>query len=169
MNIKLRTLESKILYFNGLYKLPIAPYPSIMAVAAKEQPSVRIENFLSTLRDELKEGEDIIAKLKNGTIEEIDFLVEMADWLGDIQVYCRSEMAKFGIPGDEVLNIIMQSNFSKLDANGQPIYNEEGKVMKGPMYWKPEPQIKQLLLEKITEAVEAPKHYDNKMVWREDK
>jgi hypothetical protein len=39
----------------------------------------------------------------------------------------------------------MESNFSKLGADGQPIYDERGKVMKGPSYWKPEPRIRSLL------------------------
>ncbi len=69
----------------------------------------------------------------------------LGDLLGDVQVYCASEMAKFGLPLDEVLAIIMQSNFSKLDADGKPIYDERGKVMKGPGYWKPEPKIQALL------------------------
>jgi len=65
--------------------------------------------------------------------------------LGDIQVYCASEMAKFGLPLDQILGIIMQSNLSKLGADGQPIYDERGKVQKGPGYWKPEPAILTLL------------------------
>jgi predicted HAD superfamily Cof-like phosphohydrolase len=60
-------------------------------------------------------------------------------------VYCASEAKRWGLPLDEILNVIMQSNFSKLDANGEPIYDERGKVMKGPNYWKPEPKISQLL------------------------
>ena len=69
----------------------------------------------------------------------------LADLLGDIQVYCASEMAKFGLPLDQVLAIIMQSNFSKLGADGKPIYDERGKVMKGPDYWKPEPKLQAML------------------------
>ena len=39
----------------------------------------------------------------------------------------------------------MQSNFSKLGEDGQPVYDHRGKVMKGPGYWKPEPKIQELL------------------------
>jgi predicted HAD superfamily Cof-like phosphohydrolase len=49
------------------------------------------------------------------------------------------------LPLDQVLAIIMQSNFSKLGADGLPIYDERGKVMKGPNYWKPEPKIQAML------------------------
>ena len=44
-----------------------------------------------------------------------------------------------------ILNIIMESNFSKLGPDGKPIYDERGKVLKGPGYWKPEPAIRQYL------------------------
>lgn len=54
-------------------------------------------------------------------------------------------MAKFGIPLDETLEIIMQSNFSKMGADGKPIYDERGKLQKGPNYWKPEPRIAAML------------------------
>lgn len=54
-------------------------------------------------------------------------------------------MAKFGIPLDETLEIIMQSNFSKMGADGKPIDDERGKLQKGPNYWKPEPRIAAML------------------------
>ena len=46
-----------------------------------------------------------------------------------------------------LLAIIRQSNFSKLGADGKPIYDERGKVQKGPGYWKPEPKISEMLAE----------------------
>ncbi|RCM47979.1 hypothetical protein PA37_06700 [Pseudomonas aeruginosa] len=52
---------------------------------------------------------------------------------------------KYGIPLEAVLDLIMDSNESKLGADGKPIYDENGKFLKGPNYWKPEPQIKKLL------------------------
>ena len=69
----------------------------------------------------------------------------IADVLGDIIVYCRSEALKYGIPLEEVLDIIMDSNESKLGADGKPIYDANGKFLKGPNYWKPEPKIKSML------------------------
>lgn len=45
-----------------------------------------------------------------------------------------------------MLDVIMDSNESKLGADGKPIYDENGKFLKGPNYWKPEPRIKTLLL-----------------------
>ena len=71
--------------------------------------------------------------------------IAIADLLGDVIVYCRSEALKYGIPLEEVLSIIMDSNESKLGADGKPIYDANGKFLKGPNYWKPEPKIKELL------------------------
>ena len=45
----------------------------------------------------------------------------MSDWLGDVIVYCASEARRWGLPTEKILDIIMQSNFSRLDANGEPI------------------------------------------------
>ncbi|MNL77051.1 hypothetical protein D3C87_2031310 [compost metagenome] len=60
-------------------------------------------------------------------------------------MYCRSEALKYGLPLEEVLDIIMDSNESKLGIDGKPIYDENGKFLKGPNYWKPEPKIEALL------------------------
>ena len=75
----------------------------------------------------------------------VDIAVAVADLLGDIMVYCRSEALKYGLPLEDVLDLIMDSNESKLGADGKPIYDANGKFLKGPNYWKPEPKIKALL------------------------
>lgn len=66
----------------------------------------------------------------NEVYEEMhqECLTDIADWLGDIIVYCRSEAMKFGIPLEQVLEAIMGSNFSKVGA--VPQYDANGKVMK---------------------------------------
>jgi hypothetical protein len=174
--IKLRDFESQILFFNGLYKLPVAPFPTSAYVIKdirlknpaitddKDAVILRLKDFKNILVEEANEVDDIIGWFLLGSkpdkdnnyqpYGEIDFLTDMADWLGDIQVYCASEMAKFGLPLKQVLSTIMSSNFSKLDVNGNPIYDERGKVQKGPMYWKPEPKIKQILEEMVAETME---------------
>lgn len=144
IKLTLRSFDSKILYMNGMYKLPIAPYPS--AAFLNEPANERLNKFDDVLKEECKEIGDVLHA------EGIDQLVSLSDLLGDIVVYCFSEAAKFGIPLSEVLSIIMDSNFSKLGADGQPIYDARGKVQKGPFYWKPEPKIKELLMQHIAEA-----------------
>jgi predicted HAD superfamily Cof-like phosphohydrolase len=129
--------------FNGIYKLPVNTQPTLdVGVPAAE----RMAAFKDILMEEVHEMDEIIEAQKSGA-DPVQVLTMLADLLGDIQVYCASEMAKFGLPLDQVLSIIMQSNFSKLGADGLPIYDERGKVMKGPNYWKPEPKIQALLNE----------------------
>lgn len=160
LKLNLRSFDSKILYMNGMYKLPIAPYPSLEYVGG---PQTRLTNFKDVLAEECKEIDDVIADVSNvgNTGDEIGVLVSLADLLGDIVVYCYSEAAKFGIPLSEVLSIIMDSNFSKLGADGNPIYDERGKVQKGPFYWKPEEKIKTLLEERIADGLNSKQENPN--------
>ncbi|EOA05244.1 hypothetical protein HFRIS_008881 [Herbaspirillum frisingense GSF30] len=137
----MKKLSEDIRTFNKLYKLPISDTPTLDIGV---RPESRLQMFKKILSEELDEIDDIVTAVLSGK-SELEVLVALADLLGDIQVYCASEMAKFGIPQDEVLSIIMQSNFSKLGEDGLPIYDERGKVMKGPNYWKPEPKISDLL------------------------
>jgi hypothetical protein len=74
-------------------------------------------------------------------------LVCMADWLGDMMVYIRSEALKFGIPVESALACIMGSNFTKLGADGQPLTNDDGKVLKGPNFVPPERHIHATMFE----------------------
>jgi hypothetical protein len=136
--------------FNGIYKLPVAQHPTLTAVG---DPVARLKAFKDILAEELSEIDAVIEKVElavnHNPESDVAALTELADLLGDIQVYCASEMAKFGLPLDEVLAVIMNSNFSKLGADGNPIYDERGKVQKGPNYWKPEPAIHAMLAEKL--------------------
>ena len=69
--------------------------------------------------------------------EENNDLVEIADALGDmIYIICGTAVS-YGIPITEIFNEIHRSNMSKLDENGKPIYREDGKILKGPGYFKP--------------------------------
>jgi predicted HAD superfamily Cof-like phosphohydrolase len=94
--------------------------------------------------DEVHEIDEIVAQARSGAAP-LDLAVAIADLLGDVIVYCRSEALKYGIPLEDVLQIIMDSNASKLGADGKPIYDANGKFLKGPNYWKPEPKIRELL------------------------
>ncbi len=135
--------------FNKIYQLPINKKPTLPALE-------RLKNFKSILSEEVEEIDEIIQKydkaLENGDLsveKKLELLTEISDWLGDMVVYIRSEATKYGINLEEALDIIMKSNFSKLDENGKPIYDDRGKVMKGPNYWKPEPKIMEFLKSEI--------------------
>ena len=133
--------------FNALYKLQANDKPKFLGVE-------RLKNFKSILQDELNEVDEIIKKCEMGNPitdeHEIEVLTDLSDWLGDIVVYIASECLRHGIDLDKTLEIIMQSNLSKLGEDGKPIYDERGKVMKGPNYWKPEPKIKEHLKESLS-------------------
>ena len=65
-------------------------------------------------------------------------LLEVADALTDILYVTYGAGHAFGINLDNCFDEVQNSNMSKLDENGKPIYNEFGKVMKGPNYFKPD-------------------------------
>ena len=64
-------------------------------------------------------------------------LLEVADALTDILYVTYGAGHAFGIDLDQCFEEVQNSNMSKLDDNGKPIYNDAGKVMKGPKYFKP--------------------------------
>ena len=64
-------------------------------------------------------------------------LLEVADALTDLLYVTYGAGHAFGINLDKCFDEVQNSNMSKLDENGKPIYNEFGKVMKGPNYFKP--------------------------------
>ena len=135
-----KPFKDRIHAMNQMYKLPINDSPTLLA-----DPADKLKKFKATLMAEVHEIDEIVEKIENGE-PDIDVKVAIADQLGDVMVYCRSEALKYGLPLEEVLDIIMDSNESKLGADGRPIYDENGKFLKGPNYWKPEPKIKSLLL-----------------------
>jgi hypothetical protein len=135
----MRNFAQRIAAMNAMYRLPAHDAPTL-----PEDVPDRLLKFKATLLDEVHEIDDIVALSRNGA-SPVDVAVAVADLLGDIIVYCRSEALKYGLPLEEVLDIIMDSNESKLDAAGRPIYDANGKFLKGPSYWKPEPKIRALL------------------------
>jgi hypothetical protein len=133
------SFAARIAQMNAMYKLPAFDRPTIPADVAE-----RLARFKATLMDEVHEIDEIVALAKQGAAP-LDLAVAIADVLGDVIVYCRSEALKYGIPLEAVLQVIMDSNASKLGADGKPIYDANGKFLKGPGYWKPEPKIRELL------------------------
>ena len=81
------------------------------------------------IREELEELRDALDKKD---------IKEVADALTDILYVTYGAGHAFGIDLDKCFEEVQNSNMSKLDDNGKPIYNEHGKVMKGPNYFKPD-------------------------------
>ena len=112
----------------------------------------KVKTFMKTFGQEVKEkssfGSEKINELRYNLIkEELEELriamdsknlVEVADALTDILYVTYGAGHAFGINLDKCFNEVQQSNMSKLDDHGKPIYNDSGKVMKGPKYFKPD-------------------------------
>ena len=84
---------------------------------------------ISLIKEELEELQQAIRE---------NNILEVADALTDILYVTYGAGHAFGINLDKCFNEVQESNMSKLGENGKPIYNEHGKVMKGPKYFKPE-------------------------------
>ena len=134
-----KSFAQRIALMNAMYRLPAHERPTL-----PEDTAERLVRFKATLMEEVHEIDDITALVDRGA-GAAEVLTAIADLLGDVIVYCRSEALKYGLPLEDVLDIIMDSNESKLGADGNPIYDDKGKFLKGPNYWKPEPRIRALL------------------------
>ena len=99
----------------------------------KNKPSFSIDKINSLRYDLIKEELD---ELKEA-MENKD-LLEVADALTDILYVTYGAGHAFGIDLDKCFEEVQSSNMSKLGEDGKPIYNESGKVMKGPKYFKPD-------------------------------
>jgi predicted HAD superfamily Cof-like phosphohydrolase len=99
----------------------------------KTNPSFSSDK-VNTLRYELIEEE--LDELKVA-MENKD-LLEVADALTDILYVTYGAGHAFGIDLDKCFGEVQSSNMSKLDDSGKPIFNDSGKVMKGPKYFKPD-------------------------------
>jgi len=99
----------------------------------KDKPSFSTDKINKLRIDLIKEElEELTVAMKSND------LLEVADALTDILYVTYGAGHAFGIDLDKCFDEVQNSNMSKLDENGKPIYNESGKVMKGPNYFKPD-------------------------------
>ncbi|MDA7556376.1 nucleoside triphosphate pyrophosphohydrolase family protein [Candidatus Pelagibacter sp.] len=112
----------------------------------------KVRTFMKTFGQEVKTkpsfSSDKINKLRIDLIKEElnelqeamdnNDLLEVADALTDILYVTYGAGHAFGIDLDKCFDEVQNSNMSKLGENGEPIFNESGKVMKGPNYFKPD-------------------------------
>jgi predicted HAD superfamily Cof-like phosphohydrolase len=116
-----------------------------------------LEEFIELSEASLSESSDNVKQLLKTlnlaqeqikALEEIDKdvdLVEVADALTDINYVTYGAGHCYGINLDSCMEEVQKSNMSKLGADGQPLYNDMGKIMKGPNYQKP--NLKKLLFD----------------------
>ena len=112
----------------------------------------QVKRFMKTYGQQVKTKAEfpnkrIISLRYNLILEELEELkvaiqkndlLEVADALTDILYVTYGAGHAFGINLDNCFNEVQNSNMSKLGTDGKPIYNEAGKVMKGPNYYKPD-------------------------------
>ena len=99
----------------------------------KTKPSFSTEKINKLRLDLIKEELEELTEAMNNKD-----LLEVADALTDILYVTYGAGHAFGIDLDKCFDEVQNSNMSKLDENGNPIYNDSGKVMKGPNYFKPD-------------------------------
>lgn len=77
-------------------------------------------------------------------------LIEVLDAIVDLQFFLLGQVVIHGLQDvyEEAFNIVFESNMSKLGEDGKPIMREDGKILKGPGYWKPTDKLRKLLFSK---------------------
>ena len=111
-------------------------FHTAFGLGIQETPVADLGAKKNQLRFELRkeENEEYLEAASNND------LVEVADALGDMLYILCGTIIEHGMQHkiEEVFDEIQKSNMSKLGANGKPIYREDGKVLKGPDYFKPD-------------------------------
>ena len=114
----------------------VAIFHDVFGIGNEESPIGEVSNDTYMLRYKLmrEENEEYVEAAEKGD------LVEIADALGDMMYILCGTILKHGLQHkiEEVFEEIQRSNMSKLDANGNHIYREDGKVMKSELYFKPD-------------------------------
>lgn len=114
----------------------VKEFHTAFGIGYSENPIGNLGETKNTLRYHLmkEENEEYLEAVKNND------LVEIADALGDMMYILCGTIIEHGLQDkiEAVFDEIQRSNMSKLGEGGQPIYREDGKVMKGPNYFKPD-------------------------------
>lgn len=113
----------------------VKKFHQAFGLGIKENPTADLGKAKNQLRFELmkEENEEYLVAANNND------LVEVADALGDMLYILCGTILEHGMQHkiEEVFEEIQRSNMSKLGKDGKPIYREDGKVLKGPGYFKP--------------------------------
>jgi predicted HAD superfamily Cof-like phosphohydrolase len=136
-------LEKNIDLFNVILNIQmiknelnaVAQFHEAFGIESADQPTISITQQTILLRHNLmkEENEEYLEAAQNND------MVEVADALGDMLYILCGTILSHGMQHKitEVFNEIQHSNMSKLGTDGKPIYREDGKVLKGPNYFKP--------------------------------
>jgi predicted HAD superfamily Cof-like phosphohydrolase len=118
---------NKVLEFTKTFGQPVSESPNLPNATTRKLR----KNLIKEEYQEYLDGE------KNNDI------VEIADALADMVYIIAGTAITYGIPLTEIFDEVHDSNMSKLDNDGNPIYREDGKIMKGPNYFQP--RIKEII------------------------
>ncbi len=114
----------------------VKEFHTAFKISYSEFPTANLGESKHTLRYNLmkEENEEYLEAVQNND------LIEIADALGDMMYILCGTIIEHGLQHkmEAVFDEIQRSNMSKLGEDGQPIYREDGKVMKGPNYFKPD-------------------------------
>lgn len=114
----------------------VSKFHEAFGLSIENKPTANISSDISNLRYNLmkEENEEYLEATKKND------LVEIGDALGDmLYILCGTIIAHgFQDKIEEIYDEIQRSNMSKLGSDGKPIYREDGKVLKGPNYFKPD-------------------------------
>ena len=114
----------------------VSEFHRTFGLGIEKQPVSTLENGKARLRYELmkEENDEYIEAVEN------DDIVEVADALGDMLYILCGTIIEHGMTEliEEVFDEIHRSNMSKLGEDGNPVYREDGKVIKGPNFFKPD-------------------------------
>jgi len=113
----------------------VQEFHEAFGLGVQQEPTIKLSDNKLKLRFDLmaEENEEYLEAARDND------LVEVADALGDMLYILCGTILEHGMQYkiEEVFNEIQRSNMSKLGADGKPIYRGDGKVMKGPNYFKP--------------------------------
>ena len=114
----------------------VKKFHEVFLIGNEENPKAIVDESTFLLRHRLmqEENEEYLEACQNGD------MVEIADALGDMLYIWCGTVLKHGMQDfiGEIFDEIQRSNMSKLDENNQPIFREDGKVLKGANYFKPD-------------------------------
>lgn len=114
----------------------VKEFHTVFKIGHNEIPTANLGDIKHALRYNLmkEENEEYLEAVQNNDLTEI------ADALGDMLYILCGTIIEHGLQDkiEEVFDEIQRSNMSKLSEDGKPIYREDGKVMKGPNYFKPD-------------------------------
>lgn len=119
----------KVKEFHQIFGAPFPTRPTLYPYNDIEEDKKLHKLRVDLIQEELDELKEAL---------EAEDIVEVADALADLKYVVEGAMVAFGLPSDELLEEVHRSNMSKLDENGRVLRREDGKILKSPLFSKPD-------------------------------